>query len=273
MKKYKAPSSGVFLLRASSLCLMLAGPSVALAGNSADITASVSVVSTDVCGFQVLPPDHNMQMTWTRDSEGKGNAVLTSNTAPAYVTVRAEGGASCNLNKIQLKTEVGSGMAKLTTPDDITVFRVNTGSQGAFWRILPLLADAKFYTDEAGGTQGAGVISWDGPKPGDADKVIFSNTTQKTANSSIEAPGVGDGEYIFMTDEYVVAGGALLVDSAGNPGSFSSDATEEVYKSAKLGFGALIATDPENVDGVPSPQLGSGGDQFTFTWTVYIDQA
>lgn len=59
--------------------------------------------------------------------------------------------------------------------------------------------------------------------------------------------------------------GVLLVDSAGNSGSFSSDTTGEVYKSAKLGFGALIATEPENFDGVPSPQLGSGGDQFTFT--------
>ncbi|MEB7884011.1 hypothetical protein [Serratia fonticola] len=274
MKKYKAPSSGTTLLRASSLCLMLAGPSVALAGsNSAEITASVSVVSTDICSVQVSLPDNIMQMTWTRDAHGVGHAELTSTTLPAYVTVRAQGGTSCNLNNMKLRTLAGPGMIPLTTEGDITVFRANAGSQGAFWRILPLLADARFYTDEAMAMLGSGKISWDGPKAGDVDEVTFSPQIVKPGKEVIPTASVGQGDFMFMTDEYVEAGGALLVDSAGNTGSFSSDAPSEQYKSAKLGFGALIATEPENVDGVPSPQLGSGGDTFTFSWTVYIDQA
>ncbi|MCS4267304.1 hypothetical protein [Serratia sp. BIGb0163] len=274
MKKYNTSSLRVSLLSVSSLCIMLAGSNVALAGNnSADITASVSVVSTDICGFQVSPADKSMQMTWTRETNGQGKVELKSSGEPVYITVRAEGGGNCNLNSIKLKTVVGPDMIPTITDDGITVFRVRTGAMGAFWRMLPLLADAKFYTDDATHTQGQGTITWDGPKSGESDAVTFGTAPKNHASDIGDGSAVGLGGYMFMTDEYVEDGGALLVDQAGNEGTFSSGASAETYKSAKLGFGALIATNPESVDGGPNPLLASGGDQFTFTWTIYIDQA
>lgn len=275
MKKYITPSSRVSLLRASSLCLMLAGPSVALAAddsNQAEISASVSVVATEICKIIVLPSGRNMAMTWTRDTEGVSSATLVSPTDPIYVTVKSLGGENCNVNNLTLRTKIGDGLEQMVSDSGITYYRSKVNNQGAFWRILPYLADAKFYLDDSVNSEGSGKISWDGPTSGDGDTVSFLHEPKNKASDTIES-SAGAGKFMFMTDEYVEDGGALLVDGANSEGHFSSDKQDEQYKSARLGFGALIATDPENADGVPNPQIASGGDLVTFSWVVYIDQA
>lgn len=277
MKKNKTQSSGVSLLRASSLCLMLAGPSVALAAddsNHADISATVSVQATEACHVTVAQVRNSMAMSWTRSAEGVSSTTLTSgSTEPVYVTVATSGGENCNLNGLQLRTEVAANMELMKKEGGNSAFRVKLNEQGAYWRILPILADAHFFTDEQGSQEGDGVISWNGP--GASDNVAsFSKDIQKAANLIIDADGVGEGKFLFMTDEYVANGaGALLIEDGNQIGHFESNAQGEKYKSAKLGFGALIATDPENVDEERSPELASSGDQATFSWVVNIDQA
>lgn len=274
MEKYKTSRSAVIILRAGSLCLLIAGSGAALAAdspNSADISASVTVLADDGCQVTVGSSSHPMEMTWTRN-KGVSSVEVKSSNEPVYVTVTATGGDSCHLgNNMKVRTLAGAGM-EATTDDEYPSYRKSFGTKGGLWRVMPYLANAIFYTDDAAQSQGAGKISWDGPKVGPEDKVTFGSEPANQSKDTIPSPGVGNGEFVFMTDQYAVDGGAVLIDDGGNEGSFSSDNPEEVYKSARIGFGALIATDPENVNGTRSIDLASAGDQMSMSWTVYIDQ-
>ncbi|EPA0076736.1 hypothetical protein ACQYI1_002617 [Enterobacter mori] len=103
--------------------------------------------------------------------------------------------------------------------------------------------------------------------------MTFGSEPATHARETISNPDLGSGEFVFMRDQYAEDGGAVLIDEGSHEGAFTSDKPEEVYKSARIGFGALIATEPENVNGTRSADLASAGDKVSMSWTVYIDQA
>lgn len=275
MKSNKVHSSVVAALQACGLCLLMSASGVALAAdgsNSADISASVTVLADDGCAVTIGAPSHPMEMTWTRKKDEPSSVLVTSSHDPVYVTLTATGGDGCHLNsKMAVRTDPGAGM--VTTDDDYPSFRKSFGNRGGYWRIMPLLADTRFFLDENATTQGTGKISWDGPKVGGADDVTFGDTPKNKGGEPLESPPIGVGEFVFMTDEYVEEGGGVLIENESNVGHFSSNNDSEVYKSARIGFGALIATDPENVDGERSPELASAGDKVSMSWVVSFDQA
>ncbi|WP_371972976.1 hypothetical protein ACB496_15285 [Lelliottia nimipressuralis] len=271
MERYKTSRSVVTALRAGSLCLLVAGSALAAdSPSSAEISASVTVLADDGCAITVGKADHPMEMTWTR-KDGASAVDVRSVNAPVYVTVTATGGDSCHLSTSMKLRTVSTDMGD-PTMDDFPSYRKNFGSKGGFWRVMPYLANAIFYTDEAASVPGAGKISWDGPTLGD-ENVTFGGEVANHAGEKVNNEGVGSGEFVFMTDQYAESGGALLIDDGQNEGGFSSDKSDEAYKSAKIGFGALIATDPESTDGTRNPDLASAADQVTMSWMVYIDQA
>lgn len=273
MESNKVHSSVVKALQACGLCLLMSASGVTLAAddsNKVDISASVKVLADDGCAVTIGAPSHTMEMTWTR-KEGVSSVLVTSGNDPVYVTLTATGGDGCQLSsKMAVRTVPGAGME--TTDDDYPSFRKSFGKRGGFWRIMPLLANAVFYTDNNTQTAGAGKISWDGPSVNQDDKVTFGSNPKNQSGAQLESPPVGEGDFVFLTDEYAEAGGGVLMDDGNNEGHFSSDKPEEVYKSAKIGFGALIATDPENINGKRSPDLASAGDPVSLSWMVYFDQ-
>lgn len=267
-RQYRRP---VFLRGSGLMALLALAGSVQAADNSAAVTASVTVLDTESCTITVSPTSHAMAMTWSRNAEGVVSHDVTSSTEPVNVTLRATGGNTCTLNNLTLRTEMGSGI--VPGPDwegQNFTFKKNFGSQGGFWRFMPYLARAQFYTDEQLAKPGTGKITWNSPSSG--YHMDFGDTATIKGKEVLDMESMG-GEAVFLTDQYVEDGGALLMDKGVNEGTFTSSATNETYRSAVLGFGALMATAPENVNGTRAPELAAGGDQVTMTWTVYIDQA
>ncbi|EPA0076735.1 hypothetical protein ACQYI1_002616 [Enterobacter mori] len=160
MGKSETSRSVVTTLRVGGFCLLIAGSGAALAADSqnrADISASVMVLADDGCCVIVGSPGHPMEMTWTR-KEGIPSFGVTSSTEPVYVTVTATGGDRSHLNSnMTLRTVAGAGMEE-TTGDDYPSLRKNFGSKGGYWRVMPYLANAMFYTDEAALNRGTGNI-------------------------------------------------------------------------------------------------------------------
>lgn len=263
----------VFLRGGGLMALLALAGSVQAADNSAAVTASVTVLDTESCTITVSPTSHAMAMTWSRNAEGVVSYNVTSSTEPVNVTLRATGGNTCTLNNLTLRTEMGSGI--VPGPDSGKqnfTFKKSVGSQGGFWRFMPYLARAQFYTDEQQTQPGTGKITWNGPSEAPYNHMVFGDTATIKGTEVLDMESMG-GDVVFLTDQYVEDGGALLIDKGVNEGTFTSSVAGEKYRSAVLGFGALMATAPENVNGTRAPELAAGGDQVTMTWTVYIDQA
>lgn len=262
----------VFLCTGSLIAgLALAGGVQAADNNHADVTASVTVVDTESCTITVSPTSHAMAMTWSRSAEGVVAYNVASSTDPVNVSLSATGGSHCTLNNLTLRTVMGSGI--VSGPDwngQNFTFKKSIGTQGGFWRFMPYLARAQFYTDEQQAQPGVGEITWNSPSSG--YHMVFGDTATIKGKTELTMVAMG-GDAVFLTDQYVRDGGALLIDKGVNEGTFTSSAPGETYRSAVLGFGAMMATAPENVNGTRAPDLVSGGDQVTMTWTVYIDQA
>ncbi len=157
---------------------------------------------------------------------------------------------------------------------DAFTFRKPFGSQGGFWRFMPFLANAAFYTasDMVPANQAQGILTWHSPSPGFLQ--TFTPTATMTAGTIVQGVGNLGGDVMMLTDSHVTNsnGLAFLIDSGVNEGYFTSSNATENYQAAQLSFGALLATDPENVNGVRDPSLAANGDSITMGWTIYIDQ-
>ncbi|HFT7665024.1 TPA: hypothetical protein ACGR4L_001050 [Serratia marcescens] len=249
------------------------------ADNSATFNATVSITSTNACTVSVTPATGNaMTAAWNYPGQPAtaGALSLTSGNAPAAITVRALGPTGCNLNNFKLRTVMGDGVQPGPTAGggDAFTFRKSFGSQGGFWRFMPYLANATFYTasDMTPANQAQGTLTWHSPSPGFL--LTFGPTATITAGTAMPAVGAMGGDTLMLTDSYVTGGDGLafLIDSGVNEGYFTSSNATESYQAAQLSFGALLGTDPENVNGVRDPSLATNGDSVTMGWTVYIDQ-
>ncbi len=265
-----------------SLALLAAitGAPAAMASNSVALGATVTMTSTNKCTVTVSPSTATLMGAAWRYGENppvqgapSTDMTLTTGNEPPTVTVAASGPDACTVNNMIVRTSLGNGVtpAPMTAGQQIA-FRKNFGSQGGFWRFMPYLANATFYTARtpSEATEATGTITWHSPSQGYTP--TFEKTPQKHAGDRVDLQESMGGEAMFLTDEYVSDGGALLIDGGNNQGTFSTSAPDELYKSARLSFGALLSTDPENVNGVRDPMLAVDGDTASMTWTVYIDQ-
>ncbi|MGQ5837766.1 hypothetical protein ACUNIZ_25640 [Serratia sp. IR-2025] len=251
----------------------------AWADNSATFNATVSVTSTNACTVSVTPASGGaMTATWNYPGQPAtaGTLTLTSGNAPPTIIVRAIGPTGCNLNNVKLRTVMGAGVepGPAVNDGDRFTFRKSFGSQGGFWRFMPYLANATFYTalDMTPASQAQGTLTWHSPSPG--FQLTFSSTTTMAGGSTMSNIAALGGDVMALTDSYISGGDGLafLIDRGVNEGYFTSSNATESYQAAQLAFGALLGTAPENVNGVRDPSLASNGDTVTMGWTVYIDQ-
>ncbi|NIH07132.1 hypothetical protein [Providencia rettgeri] len=238
--------------------------------SSTDIKASVSLISDDNCIPVVGTATNPMAMRWTRNQNGTGQAALTSSGEPSNVVITITGGSSCSLNTLRLTTSMGGGAVQ--GPDyqgqNYTWLQPIPGSSNGQWRFLPYLARAQFFTgNDAITGLGTAKVHWHSPSNG--YDLTFEATAKHNGGELIDIDPMG-GESMFLTDEYVTDGGALLMDKNVTTGVLSTDATSEIYKSAILGFGAMMATGPENTNFVRDDTVVSTSGQVNMNWTVSV---
>ncbi|WP_272668211.1 hypothetical protein [Providencia sp. PROV117] len=238
--------------------------------SSTNITASVSLVSNDNCIPIVGAASNPMEMRWTKDQNGTGLATLASNGEPSNVVITITGGSSCSLNTLKLTTSMGGGAQQ--GPDyhgqNFTWAQPIPNSQNGQWRFTPYLARAQFFTSNDAVTGlGTAPIRWHSPSEG--HDLTFSTSPQQHGGERINIESMG-GESMFLTDQYITDGGALLMDKNSTTGILSTEATGEIYKSAILGFGALMATGPENINFVRDDTVISSSGQVNMHWTVSV---
>lgn len=257
------------LIAVSVLLVLHAVP--ALAADQTTLSATVSVLPIASCAVTVTPPtDMTFTMNWSPDT---GIQVTSASKAPRNLTVKAAADTGCSLNTLSITTTSngarspgGSGNFSLRVP-----LTSNTG----YWRFMPYLARAQFYLDDNATQEGTGKITYQSPSP---FSLTFQSTPKYAGGDTDylavmgEDPG-GAPNSLFMTDEYVESGGALLIDGDNHTGSFSSSNATETYKSAILGIGVLVATGPENAAGGRDDTAAQPGDTATMTWTITVSAA
>lgn len=247
----------------------------AAGNNSVDLHAYVQVAAPLGCGVEVTPPSGgSMTARWDTGSP-KGTLSITSTTPPSVV-VTSTGSRLCSLNNLTLTTDPHGATPVTDNAYALLHHFTNVAGTAAYWRFVPYLAQAKFYTsaDQLSGEAAPGVISFNDPDPTNHPAgVTFANAPKYFAGDDMpELPDARD--YKFMTDEYVADGGALLVYDQFRTGRFYSTDASATYQSAVLSFGALLATDPEGAAGTPDPtQAPTDGTQLDISWTVTVSAA
>lgn len=255
----------------SVLLALFAAP--ASAADSAEMTATVSVLPAMNCAVEVTPPDDStFNASWR---SGSIPQITSGSTTPRNLMVKVKGDAGCSLNALRMTTTMTGGDHPPGGSGDYSYRVPLTPSAGGYWRFMPYLARAQFYTDDSATQEGTGKITYHSPN---SSNVVFQDSPKYTGGQTeyLEVMGEDPGEVansLFMTDEYAADGGALLVDGTSNIGTFSSDNTAEVYKSATLGLGVLIATGPENATGERDNAVAAEGDKATMTWTITMSVA
>lgn len=233
------------------------------------LSASVTVLPEGGCTLLVTPPtDPTFTLNWGADS---GIERVNPTSAPRNLTVQAADDAGCTLNALKITSEVGGQHPPGTNGKYSFRVPLMPGGEG-YWRFMPYLARAQFYLDRNATQEGTGKITYHSPSPYD---LTFQTTPKFNAGDKeyLAVMGESPGEAansLFMTDEYVTDGGALLVDGDNVTGTFTSDNSSEVYKSAVLGMGVVVATGPENSQGTRDDSVARPGDSATMTWTVTV---
>lgn len=186
--------------------MALSAPALAATGN-ADLQATITVTNPPTnCTLNVTSPQAPMAATWTYAGGGaQASALTVTGTEPPEVRVSIAGDAACNLNSLHLTTVVANADTAANQDYARVVHYTRNGGAGTgYWRFIPYLAQAKFYTDDAFTTQGAYAdIEYDDPSP--QGPVTFDGTASHHAGEDMT--DLSDAAYKFLTETYVQGGG------------------------------------------------------------------
>lgn len=274
--KRKESVRGKRVLLATMVALgSIASGAQAAGNNTIDLHAILQIGAPVNCGVDVTPPSgESMTARWDKGTPGK---LTVTSKIPPSVVVTSTGGASCTLNNLTLTTYANGN--NLATDNSFALLRAfnSAGGTQSFWRFIPYLAQAKFYTSVTQDTGAApfSEISFNSPgsAPSELTEITFQESAKHLAGEPIDA--FPDGRtYQFLTDEYAESGGAVLVYGTDNTGHFVSSNPSAAYQSAVLSFGALLATDPDDADGNADPeQAPQEGTPLDISWTVTVSAA
>jgi len=258
-------------------CVMLgcAATAVQAGGtNQIQLSATVQIGEQDNCDVEVGPPSGApMAAKWVKDGEGKSSLTVIS-TEPPSVRVKSTGGANCSLNNLALTVYPGANLPSTTEKYALLREFETTAHQMAYWRFIPYLAQARFYTGEDYQTGEAAFsdISVNGPDTtrDDLDTMTFQESPSYLAGHTIS---VEERDYKILTNQYAADGGAavMVYDEQYTSKFFYKDESAR-YQSAVLSFGALLATDPDGAGGNadPDPDQTPLESSLIFNWQVNV---
>lgn len=248
----------------------------AAGNNTVDLHAFLQIGAPQNCSVNVTSPTGGpMAAKWEKGEEVGGNSLLTvTSTTPPSVTVTSTGGTSCSLNNLKVSTFMqGNDADAIDSYAMIRTFPREADSSNGRWRFIPYIAQAKFFKSSDAMTDQASYdkITYDAPgvEHGDLDQVKFQDEATYHAGDSM-ASFPDSREYKFLTEHYVAAGAAIQVYKGEHTGSFNID-SPELYQSAVLSFGALLATDPDDDSGQADRTKGPNDNTLLdIGWTVTL---
>lgn len=246
----------------------------AAGSNTVDLHASLQIGAPQNCSVNVTSPSGGaMTAKWDKGEDAGNSSLTVTSTTPPSVTVTSTGGTSCSLNNLKVSTYM-QGNDSAGAEESYAMIRTFTREAGGdgSWRFIPYIAQAKFFksTDAMTGQAPYDKVTYDAPGSdvSDLDQVQFQDEATYHAGELI-ASFPDTREYKFLTEHYVAAGAAIQVYKGEHTGSFNIP-SPELYQSAVLSFGALLATDPDDDSGQADRTKGPDNNLLDIGWTVTL---
>ncbi|HFD2064156.1 TPA: hypothetical protein ACF2D8_005061 [Serratia marcescens] len=238
--------------------------------STADFTAQLIVHSPNTCEPELTPPvDTTWASTWTLANEADASGTIDATQFPQephMIKVALAAGASttCDLNGLVVGASATGG--------DVTdvagqpgYYQVDTKS-GGFWRYVPTIAQAHFYTDDAWQTLDTGAIT----ATLGQNTATQSATALYTKGTAIAGKAAfGTANALGVSDNYFAADGIAPITTAKDV-KVASATTGTQMKSAEIGISAVIANDPVDAGGTVDTSLVSNAATINMPFTVEV---
>lgn len=246
------------------------GYSAMASAATANFTAQLTVSSPNVCEPELTPPANSTwASTWTLANEADTSGtidVTTYTNAPSMIRVALAAGAStsCDLNGLVLgATATGADVTGVTGQPGY--YQVDTKA-GGFWRYVPTLAQAHFYTDDSWTTvDGADVIATLGQNTEtQSTTALYVKGTAITGQSAF-----GAANALGVSDNYFVANGIAPITTTKDVKVTSANTTDPM-KSAEIGISAVIANNPVDASGAVDTALVTDGATINMPFTIEV---
>lgn len=248
---------------------------LAAANDSADFTTTINVVSENNCIAQVSKGATGTEwaLTWTLPAVGDSSIDYTRTvTTPLEVLVSINDGPGneCHLNDMTIAAD----MKVAEQVSGSAAYKVPTQG-GGFWRYMPVVAQAKLFTDTAYTTAVSGVVNVIGADGGKYSVSPSSIATAYEEYTPLAAANWGSNPAVVLSDGYVGTEGyaPLTVSGAPTAVAFTMDATGQNVDSAIIGISAVIASDPEDGSGNVDTSAALNGETITMPFTINVTWA
>ncbi|MBU9838407.1 hypothetical protein J1780_00265, partial [Rahnella aceris] len=268
-KKFNTTALAMAVAVALPVVLMAPAYAVVTGSTTTEMTASLNVISDNLCTLTVTPPAvTDMRATWTGDT-ASNTSTMTDFTAtePLGITVVAEGGAACQLNGIKVVTQAtndggdSGGNAYASK---------SFGASGGAWTYMPFLARAQFYTDAD--TQVPGVATITAVTSLDREPIQATPVNLVgTSRAVIPRGGPSAATSYLMADSYVTYHLATNAKT-GDTTTFEFSEVED-YKSAIISMSARVGSDPVTPTGAIDRTLAANGDVVVMPFAVTITES
>ena len=237
---------------------------------NADFTAQLTVVSPNTCEPELTPPPvSSWNTTWTLSNVGDSNGTIDTSAftsdEPLEIKVKliTDSGA-CDLNGMVVgATATGSDISPVV--GQAGYYQVDTQS-GGFWRYLPTLAKASFFTDDnwtTADTTGAVTAVSKGNTLTQSDPAPYSGHSNITSQA-----GFGSADALGVSKNYFVSNAILPLTDSKDVVVKTSNTTP--MKSATIGVSAVIAKDPVTGSGNVDTSLVTNDAVITMPFTVQV---
>lgn len=242
-------------------------------GDSVDFTTTINVSSINKCEATVTAGDtgSNWALTWTLDSASGPSSIDYGSAATdplqVKVTINDDAANDCHLNGMKIAADMGSSVS---VAGDSAAFKQPVSN--GFWRYMPVVADAKLYTDTTWTTAVDGDVS---VKGADAEDYTVQATAQHTAQEQI-TPAAGwnwgSNEAVVLSNGYLNNGGyaPLTANGAPAPVTFTLGTPAQNVDSAIIGVSAIIASDPEDAAGTTDVNAVVDNEVVNMPFTINV---
>ncbi|EPE7788948.1 hypothetical protein ACSOQX_003019 [Yersinia enterocolitica] len=247
---------------------------------SVDFSTTITVDSPNTCTFTsaVAGGNSSWDLRWALTTAGdptSSSMVSNSPTDPLFVNVMADIGsaAACTLNKMTFGTDMKTATVA-GAGDEENVYRVETAN-GGFWRYAPVLSKLELFTTNTGADD-----------EDSASLVTLTNITVKDANGASHAQqavagpagkqegtafkGFKNQKAMLLTDSFFGSADVPLSKGSSSVALSFIDSTSAIIKSARIGVGVIVASNPEDAQGYVDVDAVNGGESINLPFVINI---